>query len=144
MKKSLFILALVFSQLSLAQKWNYNFEEAKKTASEENKNIIMIFSGSDWCAPCIRLEKKIWNSPEFIEISNEKWILLKLNFPRKKANQLSEEQTVHNRNLAEIYNKEGSFPLVVVMNPEGKVLGKMGFKNITPNEYIKMIEATEK
>lgn len=143
MKKFLIVLMLVLFQLGFSQDWKYNFEEAKKIASEENKNIIMIFSGSDWCAPCMRLEKNIWQSEEFIKEASEKWVLLKLNFPRKKANQLSPEQTNHNRSLAEKFNREGSFPLVVVMTPSGKVLGKFGFKNITPTDYIAMLNEVQ-
>lgn len=144
MKKFLLITILFFGVFSFSQDWKYNFEEAKKIASEENKNIVMIFSGSDWCAPCIRLEKNIWQSDDFKKESAEKWVLLKLNFPRKKANQLSEEQTNHNRALAEKYNREGSFPLVIIMQPDGKILGKLGFKNVDPKEYISLMEAFEK
>ncbi len=129
---------------SFSQSWNYNFQEAQQLATKENKNIVMVFSGSDWCAPCIRLDKNIWQSEEFKKVADEKWVLVKLNFPRKKANQLSEEQTEHNRELAEKYNREGSFPLVIVMQPDGKILGKLGFKNVSPNEYIEMISSLEK
>ncbi len=144
MKKFLILIVLFLSSLGFSQDWKYNFEDAKKIASEEGKNIVMIFSGSDWCAPCIRLEKNIWQSDEFKKESTEKWVLLKLNFPRKKANQLSEEQTNHNRALAEKYNREGSFPLVIIMQPDGKILGKLGFKNVDPKEYISLMEAFEK
>lgn len=143
MKKLIIYIALLFCGLSFSQDWHYNFEEAKKIASEQNKNIVMIFSGSDWCAPCMRLEKNIWQSEEFKKESADKWVLLKLNFPRKKANQLSEEQTNHNRTLAEKYNREGSFPLVIIMQPNGKILGKLGFKNVQPKEYIALMEAFE-
>lgn len=143
MKKIVMLLILLTSLVSFSQDWKYNFEEAKKTAQKENKNIIVIFSGSDWCAPCIKLDKNIWQSEEFKKESAENWVLVRANFPRKKANQLSEEQTALNRELAEKYNKEGSFPLVVVLTPTGKVLGKMGFKNVSPEEYIKMIHALE-
>lgn len=144
MKKFLILIVLFLSSLGFSQDWKYNFENAKKIASEEGKNIVMIFSGSDWCAPCMRLEKNIWQSEEFKKESAEKWVLLKLNFPRKKANQLSEEQTNHNRALAEKYNREGSFPLVIIMQPDGKILGKLGFKNVDPKEYISLMEAFEK
>lgn len=142
--KNLFIVAFVFcSTLSFSQKWVNNFETAKKIAKEENKNIIMIFSGSDWCTPCIRLDKNIWQSQEFKEESTNNWVTMKLNFPRKKANQLPADEEKHNRELAEKYNKEGNFPLVVILNPEGKVLGKLGFKNVSPSEYIKLIKEYE-
>lgn len=142
--KNLFIVAFVFcSTLSFSQNWVNNFETAKKIAKQENKNIIMIFSGSDWCAPCIRLDKNIWQSQEFKEESTNNWVTMKLNFPRKKANQLPADEEKHNRELAEKYNKEGNFPLVVILNPEGKVLGKLGFKNVSPSEYIKLIKEYE-
>jgi len=144
MKKILTLMLFSFVSISFSQNWNYNFDQAKELATKENKNIIMIFSGSDWCAPCIRLDKNIWQSEEFKKVADEKWVLLKLNFPRKKANQLSEEQTAHNRVLAEKYNREGSFPLVIVLQPDGKVLGKLGFKNVSPSEYIEMIETVIK
>ncbi|WP_130733760.1 thioredoxin family protein [Flavobacterium sp. J27] len=144
MKKIVILLFLLVTTIGFSQDWKYNFEEAKEVAKKENKDIVLIFSGSDWCAPCIKLDKNIWQSEAFKKESSDKWILVKANFPRKKANQLSEEQTEHNRNLAEKYNIEGSFPLVVLLDNNGKVLGKMGFKNVSPEEYIKMIYALKK
>ena len=144
MRNLLFLIAFSVSHLLVAQDWNHNFEEAKKQAVEQDKNIIIVFSGSDWCAPCIKLDKNIWQSDAFKKEAEENWIIVKADFPRKKANTLSKEQTDHNRKLAEKYNLEGSFPLVVVLDKTGKVLGKMGFKNVSPEEYIKMIHALEK
>lgn len=144
MKKIVLIIALTITQLALSQDWQTDFEEAKKMATEQDKNIVIVFSGSDWCAPCIKLDKNIWQSETFKEEAKKEWVLVKANFPRKKANELSKEQTDHNRKLAEKYNVEGSFPLVVVLDKSGKVLGKMGFKNVSPEEYIKMIHALEK
>jgi thioredoxin-related protein len=144
MKKLFLLFALAISNFVASQEWQENFDEAKKIASEQDKNIIIVFSGSDWCAPCIKLDKNIWQSEAFKKEANEEWVLVKANFPRKKANELSKEQTEHNRKLAEKYNIEGSFPLVVILDKSGKVLGKMGFKNVTPEEYIKMIHALEK
>lgn len=144
MKKIFLSLILFVSTLGFSQDWNTSFDEAKKIATEHDKNIIIVFSGSDWCAPCIKLDKNIWQSEAFKKEANEEWVLVKANFPRKKANELPKEQTDHNRKLAEKYNIEGSFPLVVVLDKNGKVLGKMGFKNVSPEEYIKMIHALEK
>jgi thioredoxin-related protein len=90
------------------------------------------------------LDKNIWQSEAFKNEAEKDWVLVKANFPRKKANELSKEQTELNRKLAEKYNIEGSFPLVVVLDKNGKVLGKMGFKNVAPEEYIYMIHALEK
>jgi thioredoxin-related protein len=143
--KKVFISLFIFAfQISFAQNWHLNFEEAKKQSDEQNKLILLVFSGSDWCAPCIKLEKNIWQSEVFKNEADSNWILVKADFPRKKANELSKEQKLHNAKLAEKYNKEGSFPLVILLDKNGKILGKMGFKNMGPEEYIKTIHSLEK
>lgn len=138
------ILLLFLSICSYGQNWETNFENGKKTAILENKNIILVFSGSDWCAPCIKLEKNIWSSDVFKTEAKNDWILVKADFPKKKASQQSEEIKNQNAALAELYNKEGNFPLVVILDKNGKVLGKTGFKNVNPEEYIHLLHTIEK
>jgi thioredoxin-related protein len=144
MKKIALGIIIFISSSCFSQEWQTDFEAAKKQATDADKTIIVVFSGSDWCAPCIKLDKNIWQSEAFKTEAANNWVLVKADFPRKKANELSKEQTEHNRKLAEKYNNEGSFPLVVVLDKNAKILGKMGFKNVTPEEYIKMIHALEK
>ena len=45
-----------------AWKW---LVEQKKIAAEKNRNIILVFQGSDWCRPCMKLNKDVWTSKEF-------------------------------------------------------------------------------
>lgn len=128
---------------SNAQNWKTSFTEAKAQAAAENKNILLVFSGSDWCAPCIKLDKTIWQSEEFKSESAQKWVIYKADFPKKKANLLSVELTESNKKLAEQYNKAGNFPLVLLLNPTGSVLGISGYKNVSPQEYIQLIHSFE-
>ena len=144
MKKLILGLLLFTSIFIQAQNWQSNFEQAKEIATKEGKNIVLVFSGSDWCAPCMKLEKNIWNSEEFKAEAQQNWIIYKADFPKKKANQLSEELTQQNKQLAEKYNKGGSFPLVVLLDSSGKVLGMTGFKNSSPQEYITLIHSFDK
>lgn len=144
MKSYISIVFLFTVSFFYAQNWQTNFEQAKSIAVKENKNIILVFSGSDWCAPCIKLEKNIWMSAEFKVEAEKNWVTYKADFPKKKANQLAPEITEQNKVLAEKYNKGGSFPLVVLLDKNGKVLGMTGFKNVSPAEYIAMIKKFEK
>lgn len=128
---------------SNAQSWKTSFTEAKAQAAAENKNILLVFSGSDWCAPCIKLDKTIWQSEEFKSESAQKWVIYKADFPKKKANLLPLELTESNKKLAEQYNKAGNFPLVLLLNPAGSVLGISGYKNVSPQEYIQLIHSFE-
>jgi thioredoxin-related protein len=137
------IFYLFFSTITFgySQNWKTNFDEAKKEATEQNKKILLVFSGSDWCAPCIKLDKNIWQSEEFKVFANDNYILLRADFPKKKANALPLEIKNGNQILAEKYNNEGFFPLVVLLDNTGKVLGKKGFENISPSEYIKQLQS---
>jgi len=143
MKKSLIIMLLFMVTQGYSQEWKSNLEEAKKEATEQNKNILLVFSGSDWCAPCIKLDKNVWQSAAFKEESQKSWILIKADFPKKKADLLSPELTANNQKLAEKYNKEGNFPLVVLLDKNGKVLGEQGYLNIAAEDYIKTIHSLE-
>lgn len=145
MKKLLLATAiLLFFSTVNAQKWETSFDTAKKRAIDENRNIVLVFSGSDWCAPCMKLEKNIWESKEFITDSNNHFVLLRADFPKKKNNSLSKEQQEQNNQLAERYNKQGLFPLVAVLNKDGKLLGTTGYKNVEPKEYIAILHSLEK
>lgn len=144
MKNILLILFVLIGFFGYSQDWKTNFEEAKQEATKENKNILLVFSGSDWCAPCIKLDNVVWKSEAFKTESEKSWVIYKADFPKKKANQLSAEQTESNNKLAEKYNRNGSFPLVILLNKTGKVIGMTGFKNISATEYIQLIHSLEK
>ncbi|PWA08941.1 thioredoxin family protein [Flavobacterium laiguense] len=144
MKLYISILFLMTSVFGYSQNWNTNFEDVKVKAEKENKNILLVFFGSDWCGPCIKLDNIVWKSSEFQVEADKSWVIYKADFPKKKANQLSSELTENNNKLAEKYNKNGSFPLVVLLDKKGKVLGMTGFKNVLASEYIKLIHSFEK
>lgn len=133
------LLAILFTLgffATQAQEWITNIDEAKKLATSQERTIILVFQGSDWCVPCMKLERSIWNSEDFQAYAADHFVMLKADFPRKKENALSKEQEAHNKKLAERYNQKGFFPLVVILNAEGKVLGETGYKKMTPQEYI--------
>lgn len=135
------VLIAGFSGLIHAQDWTTDFTQAKAMAKEKNRKIVLVFSGSDWCAPCIKLDKNIWSSDTFKAYAKEHYVMLRADFPRKKENKLSDEQQEKNNVLAEKYNQQGFFPLVVVMDYNGNVLGTTGYKKATPGEYIKILNA---
>lgn len=142
--KNMVLVALILllnSTAIFAQDWQTDFDKSKELADAENKTIILVFQGSDWCAPCMKLESEIWESEEFNAYAKEHYIMHKADFPRKKKNQVESEQLVKNKELAEQYNSKGFFPFVVVLYKDGKVLGETGYKKLTPDEYIKHLNS---
>lgn len=137
------LVALLFFSIHTinAQEWFSDLETAKNVAVEKNEKIILVFQGSDWCAPCIKLNTEIWSSPEFVAYAKDHFVMLKADFPRKGKNKLSETQQQENIELMEKYNKPGYFPYVVVLDQKGNVLGNTGYKKTDPKTYIELLNS---
>ena len=123
-----------------AQEWRTDWDTAKVEAEQANKKLILVFSGSDWCIPCIKLEKEIWENSSFIQYAEQHYVLFRADFPKRKKNKLPETIQQLNDRLASEYNPKGYFPLVVVLDTQGKVKGQLGYEKSTPEAYIALIE----
>ena len=143
MKKTIFTLLIVFLSITsfFAQEWETDFETAKEISLEKNIPIVLVFQGSDWCAPCMKLEREIWSTAEFKLYAKANLVMLQADFPRKKKNALAEDQQKKNTKLAEKYNKQGYFPFVVVLDNQGNVLGELGYEKTTPAAYVEKIKS---
>lgn len=139
----LVILLLLISLSGNSQLWQNDFEKAKDLAEAENKTLILVFSGSDWCAPCMKLEREIWNAEEFQEYAKAHYVMYKADFPRKRQNKPDAETELKNKALAEKFNTKGFFPLVVVFNADAEVLGETGYNKMSVADYIKHLDSFE-
>lgn len=135
------LLVALFAFPLSAQLWQPDFTTAQQVAAEKGQNIVLVFSGSDWCAPCIKLERDVWEQAEFADAAQGDFVFYKADFPRRRANKLSEEVSTRNASLAELYNTQGAFPLVVVLSPEGDLLGQTGYKKVSPIEYADLLKS---
>jgi thioredoxin-related protein len=134
MRVKLFIILPVLSLLFTD--WHNNLEEAKQLAKKEHRHILLNFSGSDWCGPCILLRKEIFGSEVFRQMADTELVLVDADFPRMKRNQLSAEQQKLNNLAADRYNPQGKFPYTLLLDTNGNVLRSWdGFPNMTPEEF---------
>jgi len=120
--------------------WLGDFNEATSEAIKSHKYILINFSGSDWCGPCIRERKEILENEVFEKYASDHLILVRADFPRQKKNQLSKEQTKKNEALADKYNPEGKFPYTILVDEHGKVIKDWdGFPNESPEKFVSQI-----
>lgn len=117
----LLISLLLFLHLP-QNKWNNNYIQAFEKAKTEHKLVLLNFSGSDWCGPCIKLHKDVFTLDAFNTIADDHLILVNADFPRAKKNQLLPAQQKLNEQLAEKYNSRGIFPLTLLVNDQGEIL----------------------
>lgn len=139
----LLLITLLASFLAISPEWQLNFDRAKAEASQSHKLILLNFSGSDWCGPCIKLKKDIFESPAFQTFAADRLVLVRADFPRLAKHQLSADQTVHNEALAEKYNRQGKFPFTVLLDANGRVLSEWeGYpQSLTASSFMERIQA---
>jgi len=111
-----------------------DFAAAKSEAAMAKKNIIAVFSGSDWCHWCKVLEKDYLSKPEFVEEAKKNFVLVFIDNPRDKS-VLSETAKKNNEKLTEQYDIQG-FPTVKILDAEGKEITDLRpERGASPKEY---------
>ena len=133
--------SLIFTQDSNIN-WLNNFEEAQKQAQQQNKKILLYFSGSDWCVPCMQLKKEVLEHESFKNLADKNLVTVAFDFPAQSKNLLSEEQQKYNEEKAEIYNKDGSFPLILILDSNDDELGKIkGYSREGSEKYLNKLKS---
>ncbi len=120
--------------------WTSDLAVAMRQAQASRKPVLAVFSGSDWCKPCMMLKQEVFDQPEFTQFAQDKLVLARFDFPRNKKNRLDAAQTKRNEDAAAKLNKEGAFPAVVLLSPEGKVLARTGYRPGGPAAYAAYLQ----
>jgi thioredoxin-related protein len=113
--------------------WQTDYAAALNQAKAENRWVFLFFTGSDWCPWCMRLNKEILSTSEFVQYSKEKLILVEVDFPKKRAQ--SGSLKAQNAKLAKRYKIE-IYPTVVVLDSAGKKIDQLGFQEGGPAPFI--------
>ena len=98
--------------------WGTDIDSAVKQAKAENKSVLVEFTGSDWCPPCIMMHKQVFSKTEFHDGATKNFVLVKIDVPR--GDQALAEA---NQPVVEKYSIEG-FPTVLLLDSEGKEFGR--------------------
>jgi thioredoxin-related protein len=137
------VLLLGFFLKTNSPLWLTDFTTAKQEANTSHKFILLNFSGSDWCTPCIRMHKTLFESAPFENFAEEELVLVNADFPRLNKHQLSKAQQKQNDDLAEQYNPSGKFPYTLLINTEGKVVKAWdGCPDESPEKFVEEINST--
>lgn len=134
------ILLLVIMMNIIPHFTSAQFELRQEVEVETStaKLTLLVFSGSDWCLPCIRFEREVLQATSFTTFSNENLVIEKADFPQHKK--FSEEQVRDNESLAEKYNPQGYFPHVLLLDEHGKVLSQIITNRVDAENVIAQIK----
>ena len=121
---------------SVPEGWVEDFEAARLQAAKEGKYVLLAFSGSDWCGPCIALEREVLSQRAFTEELAKRFLLVMVSVPHDKST-LSELALTQNDGLKQRYGVHG-FPTLVVVNPaDGDAVKRMsGYRAGAPRGFM--------
>jgi thioredoxin-related protein len=118
------LLLLLFLSIQLYAQQTVTLSQSFDKAKQYHKKVLVFFSGSDWCSPCIKFKRNYIDTDSFKEFATSNLIVFNADFPRQKKNALSKEQTAENENIAEKYNPNGLFPYIILFDENGKIIRK--------------------
>lgn len=134
-KVTIIIILFLASFSSYAQEeltWHTDLNKAIEISNQESKPLFLFFTGSDWCGWCIRLQKEVFKTPEFIAWAKDKVVLVELDFPRNTTQ--SAEIKKQNSELQQFFAVRG-YPTVWFAKP-GVVDGKTSFEQLGSTGYL--------
>ncbi|MBQ9429952.1 MAG: thioredoxin family protein [Kiritimatiellae bacterium] len=117
--------------------WLEDMDKALAESKEKNIPIFALFTGSDWCPWCIKLEKEILSTKEFSNFAASNFILFKADFPH--SSKQSDKVRRRNEALRDQYKVSG-YPTVLILDGEGAVKGKTGYQKGGGAAYVKNCE----
>jgi len=137
------VLALAFSLTSVFAKpgWSDDYKKSLEQAKADKKMVLLDFTGSDWCPWCIRLDKEIFSTSEFKDYAKENLVLVELDFPQGKT--LPRAVQKQNAELQEEFAIQG-YPTVIVLDSNGKAIGKLGYMAGGPAPFIAELNKLKK
>lgn len=98
------------------EEWLTDFATAQAEAVSSNRRLLVLFTGSDWCPPCMQFEAEVAHAPDFLNLARPAFVLVKLDYPRKTP----QEPAVRARN-EELRKQYGvkAYPTLLVISADG-------------------------
>ncbi|MCF7733473.1 MAG: thioredoxin family protein [Akkermansiaceae bacterium] len=134
LRAGLLALATLATAYAGGEGWTSDFEAAKKQATAEKKDMLLDFTGSDWCGWCIKLNKEVFQEEAFKTGVKDKLVLVELDFPKDKS-KLSDETQAQNAKLGKEFKVRG-YPTIMLCDATGKPFAQTGYQAGGPEKYL--------
>ncbi|MFN5322019.1 MAG: thioredoxin family protein [Planctomycetota bacterium] len=118
-------------------RWTEDAAAAVKQAQAESKDLLLLFTGSDWCPPCKRLEEEVFSKAEFNDAALKNFVLVKFDFPQNK--ELPPQTVKQNEEWQGRFGVSG-FPTVILVDQAQLPFGVLGFEEGGPANYLKRLD----
>jgi len=135
-------LHLVSTLFAGGEGWTSDFEAAKKQAAGEKKDLLIDFTGSDWCGWCIKLKEEVFSQAAFAKAAPGDFILVEIDFPQAEG-KIDAATRERNEALGEKYGVEG-FPTIILSDAAGRPYAKTGYQPGGAEAYLSHLGGLKK
>ena len=129
----------LFFSASLSAQIYEDAERVSELASENGSAILLVFSGSDWCQPCIRFKKEVLNDSTFLSFADNNLVIFNADFPQRKKQPAP--LIKQNEELAAEFNPLGYFPQIVLLDKDFNVLAEIPYAKQSASEFIAQVKS---
>lgn len=123
--------------------WLTHYEDAVNQSIATNKPVLMFFTGSGWCTWCDKLEEEVFETREFHEAAGDKFIFLKVDYPKKDSSfymAMEPQVKEQNKQLLSRFNIR-SYPTVIVLDGRTQhSMGITGYRAGGPRQYASHLQ----
>ncbi|MEM9413353.1 MAG: thioredoxin family protein, partial [Planctomycetota bacterium] len=116
--------------------WLDDIHQAIKIAQEEEKDLLLLYTGSDWCPPCKKLEAEVFSQDAFVNEAGSQFIFVMFDFPKKS--ELPDKTAQQNHQWATKFGIEG-YPTVVLMDRQQRPFGITGYREGGVENYLAIL-----
>ncbi len=142
MSRFLIVLPLLLFPAFAQDAWIQDFAKAKAQAKAEKKDLLIDFTGSDWCSWCIKLDEEVFAHDAFKAAAPKSFVLVKLDFPQDES-RVTPEIKAQNEKLGQQYAIKG-YPTILLTNADGVVYAQTGYQKGGPDKYVEMLADLKK
>lgn len=114
-------------------------DKAFAAAAGNNRRVLLVFQGSDWCIPCIRLERQVLSSPRFLQFVQDSLVVLKADFPQRSK--IDPALASRYDKLAASFNPEGAFPKILLLSAQQQNIATLAQTGLATEPFIAQIKA---
>jgi thioredoxin-related protein len=144
MKRPLLALLAVFlanPAFAVEDGWTEDYAAAQTTAAAEKKDILLDFTGSDWCGYCIKLHEEVFSKEVFKKEAPKDFVLVSLDYPRETEQ--PEKLKTQNAELAQKFEIKG-YPSIVLLDSAGRPYAATGYEEIGADKYVESLKELQK
>ncbi len=131
---SLLLAATATFSSAAGDNWMTDFSAAKEKAAKQDKDLLVDFTGSDWCVWCKKLDAEVFQKDAFKKGVDDKYILVELDFP-KDTSGMSDELQKQNAMLQKKFQIKG-FPTILLLDDEGRPYARTGYQKGGAEKYL--------